>query len=73
MKHMYRFAFLPLLAIAAFAQDKPATVAPVEKPPAEVDEALRKRINEFYQLMKAGASNPALYRKGEAYIAEKGT
>ncbi len=70
MKHMYRFAFLPLLAFAAFAQDKPAAVTPDQKPPAEVDEALRKRINEFYQLMKAGAANPALYRKGEAYIAE---
>ena len=62
MKGMYRIAIFALLGTAAFAQtDAP----PSEKPPAEVDKALRARVNDFYTLMKNHE-----YRKGEALIAE---
>jgi len=43
---MPRFAFLALFTAVAFAQN-PADL--FNKPPAEVDEALRARIKEFYQ------------------------
>jgi len=43
---MFRFALLALFASLSFAQD-PSEV--FNKPPAKVDEALRARIDEFYQ------------------------
>jgi hypothetical protein len=60
---MFRFAFLAALSLAALAQ----TSAPPaeEKPPADVDQALRARANEFYTLVKNHE-----YRKAEALIAE---
>jgi hypothetical protein len=62
MKEMYRIALFALAAAAAFAQ---TDVPPAETPPAEVDQALRARVNEFYILMQNHE-----YRKGEAMIAE---
>ena len=59
---MYRIALLALVGVAGFAQtDAPA----VEKPPAEVDQALRARVIEFYNLLKNHE-----YRKAENWIAE---
>jgi hypothetical protein len=43
---MIRLSLLALLAAAAFAQDASEAF---NKPPARVDEALRERINQFYQ------------------------
>src|ERR1017187_5212659 len=62
IKEMYRIALFALAAAAAFAQ---TDVPPAETPPAEVDQALRARVNEFYILMQNHE-----YRKGEAMIAE---
>ena len=77
MKRMYRFPILALLGAAAFAQSStppqeplPAGRTPVEKPagppaPADVDQALRTRVNEFYTLLKTQQ-----YRKAEGWVAE---
>lgn len=62
MKGMYRIALCALLAAAAFAQ---TDVPPPEKPPVDVDQALRDRATEFYTLLKNQE-----YRKAEALVAE---
>src|SRR5215203_3687501 len=59
---MLRFALAAMLASAAFPQTAP-DAGP--KPPAQVDEALRARITEFYQLHVNGE-----YRKAEKLVAE---
>ncbi|HTS26975.1 MAG TPA: hypothetical protein VMH81_13960 [Bryobacteraceae bacterium] len=43
---MFRFALLAVLGAAAFAQDASEAF---NKPPAKVDQALRARVNEFFQ------------------------
>jgi hypothetical protein len=58
---MHRFILLTLSASFAFAQANP--FAP--KPPAEVDQALRARIQEFFDLHVKGQ-----YRKAEELVAE---
>jgi hypothetical protein len=62
MEKMYRLAFIALLGTLAFAQ----TDAPqADKPPAGVDQALLKRVNELFTMfMKQD------YRKAESWIAE---
>ena len=62
MTVMYRFALTLLAGMAAFAQ---TATQPVEKPPAEVDQALRARVNAFYTLVKNRQFRPA-----EALISE---
>ena len=59
---MLRLALAAVLASAAFAQ----TASDAPKPPAEVDEALRARIAEFYQFHVNGE-----YRKAEKLVAEE--
>jgi hypothetical protein len=59
---MLRFVLAAGLAAAASAQTAPE---PAPKPPAAVDEALRARITEFYQLHVTGE-----YRKAEKLVAE---
>jgi hypothetical protein len=62
---MHRFSLLALFAAVAFAQaDDPFK----PKPPAEVDQALRARIKEFFGLHVAGTASD--YRKAEALVAE---
>jgi len=63
MEWMLRFSLAILFAAAALAQAPAA--APGRTPPPEVDQALRQRIQEFYDLQVKGE-----YRKSEAYIAE---
>jgi hypothetical protein len=58
---MCRSALLVLLASLSFAQEPPAPT----KPAAAVDEALRARIGEFYQLHVTEQ-----YRKAEKLVAE---
>ena len=58
----FRIAIAVLVAAACFAQTAPPD-AP--KPPADVDQALRARINEFYGLLLKKE-----YRKAEALIAD---
>lgn len=60
---MFRFAAIALFAALAWGQT-PAT--PSEKPPAEVDEALRARMKEFYHYFETQE-----YRKAEKLIAEE--
>jgi hypothetical protein len=60
---MPRLPLLPLLAALCFAQAPPPPSGPT--PPAEVDRAVRARIQEFNDLQVAGQ-----YRKAEAYVAE---
>ncbi|MGA1995095.1 MAG: hypothetical protein ABSH45_04880 [Bryobacteraceae bacterium] len=60
---MRTIALLAALAGAALAQDKPADL--FNKPPADVDRALRARIGEFYQDHVKGE-----FRKAEALVAE---
>lgn len=60
---MLRFGLAVLLASAAFAQ-APADNGP--KPPAEVDQALRARITQFYQYHVTGE-----YRKAEKLVSEE--
>jgi hypothetical protein len=62
MEIMFRFALLAVLGLAAFAQ---TGAAPAEKPPADVDQALRARVSEFYTLVVNHE-----YRKAEALIAD---
>lgn len=56
---MFRYAAIIVLAALACAQE------PAEKPPAEVDEALRARMQEFYHYFETQE-----YRKAEKLIAE---
>ena len=58
----FQIALAVLLAAACFAQTTPPD-AP--KPPADVDQALRARINEFYGLLLKKE-----FRKAEAIVAE---
>jgi hypothetical protein len=62
MDVMRRICLFVLVTAAAFAQ---ADAPPAEKPPADVDQAVRARVTEFYTLMKNHE-----YRKGESLIAE---
>jgi hypothetical protein len=62
MKGMYRLALFAFLGVAAFAQ---TDVPPAEKPPADVDQAVRARVNEFYTLLK-----DQQYRKGESFVSD---
>ena len=57
------FAIFAVLAGAALAQQSAADL--FHKPPADVDRALRARINEFYQDHVKGE-----FRKAEALVAE---
>ena len=59
---MLRFTLLALFTAAAFAQN-PADL--FNKPPAEVDEALRARMKEFYQYHVTQE-----FRKAEKLVAE---
>lgn len=59
---MRRLAILALIASAAFAQD---TSELFNRAPKPVDDALRARINEFYQYHKSRE-----FRKAEALVAE---
>jgi hypothetical protein len=59
---MFRLALPVLLSVAAIAQTTPP---PAEKPPAEVEQAVRARVNEFYNLLLHKE-----YRKAEVLIAE---
>jgi hypothetical protein len=60
---MRKIALFAVLAGVALAQDKVADL--FNKPPADVDRALRARINEFYQYHVK-----AEFRKAEALVAE---
>jgi hypothetical protein len=59
---MYRVALLLAAAAAAIAQDTPELF---QKAPPEVDEALRKRISQFFQCHVDGK-----FRQAEALVAE---
>lgn len=59
---MFRFAFLAVLTGLAFAQSDPT---PAAEPPAAVDQAVRTRINEFYNLLLAHQ-----YRQAELMVAD---
>jgi len=59
---MFRLILLAIFATGSFAQDA-ADVS--NKPPADVDQALRARITEFYDLHVKGD-----FRKAEALVAE---
>jgi len=61
---MLRFSWIAFLASAALAQS-PSPADLFNKPPADVDQALRARISEFYQDHVKGD-----YRKAEALVAE---
>lgn len=61
-KVMLRFSLLAILPLVLAAQD-PADL--FNKPPAAVDQALRARITEFYELHVKGE-----FRKAEALVAE---
>lgn len=58
---MLRLILLAALATAAWAQND----NPFNRPPAEVDQALRARITEFFQYHVTGE-----FRKAEAIVAE---
>jgi hypothetical protein len=57
---MLRFTLLAILACSAWAQN-----SPFNRPPADVDAALRARISDFFQYHVTGE-----YRKAEALVAE---
>jgi hypothetical protein len=59
---MLRFFLLAILATGSHAQDAGDAF---NKPPADVDQALRARITEFYDLHVKGE-----FRKAEAWVAE---
>src|SRR5579871_2216187 len=59
---MFRLTTLTLIAAAACAQN-PADL--FNRAPADIDQALRARISEFYQYHVTGE-----YRKAEALVAE---
>lgn len=58
---MHRFTLLTVFAAVALAQSD----NPFNRPPADVDEALRARIKQFYDLHIKGD-----FRKAEALVAE---
>lgn len=58
---MHRIALIALLGTAAFGQTDGPTA---QKPPAEVDQALRTRVTEFYTMMVKHD-----YRKAEGWVA----
>jgi hypothetical protein len=58
---MYRYALIALAAATAFAQNEPFK----PKPPAEVDAALKARVQEFFDLHVKGQ-----FRKAEDLVAE---
>jgi hypothetical protein len=60
---MVRLPIFVILAAAAFAQTAPPASGPT--PPPEVDQALRARIQEFYDLLVKGQ-----FRKAESLVAE---
>src|SRR5258706_6272045 len=60
---MFRFALQALFATALLAQNPDN---PFERPPAGVDEALRARMSQFYQLHVTGE-----YRKAESLVSEE--
>jgi hypothetical protein len=60
---MFRCFFLSFLCGVALAQTQPSN--PFDKPPADVDAALRSRVTEFYNLHMAGK-----YRQAEQLVAE---
>ena len=62
MKIMLRFILLAIFATGSFAQN---AGDPFNKPPADVDQALRARITEFYDLHVKGE-----FRKAEALVAD---
>jgi hypothetical protein len=59
---MFRFILLAIFATGSFAQNAGDAF---NKPPADVDQALRARIAEFYDLHVKGE-----FRKAEAWVAE---
>ncbi len=59
---MIRFPMLVLFATLSFAQ---TAGGPPDTPPADVDQALRARIHEFYALLAKRD-----FRRAEAYVAE---
>ena len=59
---MLRFILLAIFATGSFAQNPGDAF---NKPPADVDQALRTRITEFYDLHVKGE-----FRKAEAWVAE---
>jgi hypothetical protein len=59
---MLRFTLLAIFAVGSFAQNADDAF---NKPPADVDEALRARITEFFDLHVKGE-----FRKAEALVAE---
>jgi len=63
MESMFRLSLFTLIAAAALAQAPEK--APAKTPPPEVDQALRERMKQFYDLQVQGQ-----YRKSEAFIAE---
>jgi hypothetical protein len=62
MKTMLRFFLLVMLATGSYAQNAGDVF---NKPPADVDQALRARITEFFDLHVKGE-----FRKAEAWVAE---
>jgi hypothetical protein len=67
---MYRFLQLLLSAFILAAQ---TPLANLDKPPQDIDEALRARIKQFYDLHVAAAETgqAAKYRQAERLIAEE--
>jgi hypothetical protein len=59
---MFRFILLAIFATGSFAQN---ASDPFNRPPADVDQALRARMTEFYELHVKGE-----FRKAEALVAE---
>src|SRR5208337_4282459 len=59
---MLRFILLAIFATGSFAQDAAGVSS---NPPADVDQALRARITEFYDLQVKGE-----FRKADALVAE---
>jgi hypothetical protein len=59
---MLRFILLAIFATGSFAQNAPDAF---NKPPADVDQALRARITEFFDLHVKGE-----FRKAEALVAD---
>jgi hypothetical protein len=62
MKKMHRILTFALLGGLSFAQ---TAVPQDEKPPADLEQTVRARVNQFYSMMKNHD-----YRKAEALIAE---
>jgi hypothetical protein len=62
MRKMHRIAFFAILSAAAFAQTE---VQPPEKPPAGLEQAVRARVSQFYEMLVNQQ-----YRKAEGMVAE---